>query len=184
MKFKVKIGKEISEKMVRDACAVDAIVYPENMRGDPDSCVGFFRKNPNIYTMIVNSDNNDLVGYINMMPLKEDDFKKLALGKFSDSEIMKNGPVAYDKPGKYWIYCCSIGIVPKYQNSAPVLMLISTVKSFIKRLEGKGFTIAGMAAEAISQDGEKMCKRLGFEKVCKSTAGYPVYARKGHFADD
>lgn len=165
--------------MIKEACAIDSMVFPPDLRGEFKTCLGYWRKNPEVYTMIIDNASKRVIGYTNIMPLDKDTFQKLKEGMISDTDIAKIGPIRYRDRGPYYLYLCSAAVEPVYRNAAPILIISAAVKESMKRLHDSGYEIAEVAAEAISEDGEKQCKRLGLKFVAVSTSGYPIYWKRG-----
>ena len=150
----------MEEKKIIDAYKLDREVYREEYCVDPEICLGWYKINPDIYT-ILEDDNNNLVGYVNLMPISKDTYDLIRSGNFreSDLEVLK-----YTE-GINYLYFSSIVIKPDQQNYKTFIKLYNKlVSKFIDMFE-RNIKIGSIIAYVVSDNGLRFCKLVGMKNI-------------------
>ena len=134
MKYKIITGHNIQYKDIEDAIYLDSLSYKDCYRGKFKDCINWYKANPDIYMMIKTS--NQIIAYINVMPLYEKCYNKIKDGNFIDINIEPNMIMKYEKNNTSNIYLSSIVIHPDYQNGL-ILKILFGISPLIFILEIK-----------------------------------------------
>ena len=124
-------GIQVTKEMINQAVEIDNLNYPPELRGVRETCYSWHDKNPDIYTMILDSNTKKIIGYINGMPLDKEYYNKIIEGDMMDVTILPDFIKTYDLPDFYYLYFASIGIHPSYQNSNAFKVLYD---AFVEKL--------------------------------------------------
>lgn len=173
MKYKIITGHEVQNKDIEDAIFLDNLSYIDCFRGKFEDCINWYKVNPDIYIMI--KILNQIIAYINIMPLNEECYNKIKDGNFIDVNIKPNMIMKYEKNNTYNIYLSSIVIHPDYRNGFIFKILFDSMfKKFIEMSKNNIF-IKRILSDVVTIKGEKIAKFLGMHKVNKSLHNSSIY---------
>jgi len=134
----------------------------------------WYRRNPHIYTVLLSGDT--VVGYCNAMPLREDAFRAILVGKLADGEIMPDMIETLDRPGSYRLFCCGVAILKECRHRGMALRtLLSALYRKWEALADRGCVITELAGVAWSEDGRSMCEGFGLRPLRRHEAFGDVY---------
>ena len=167
-KYSILGGSEITTEHIIGALNIDYICYPEEYHLSEDACIGYYHKNPFIYFIAVDSLGN-VVGYINFSPITDNKYEELRSGKYIDTVITKDDILAYEANNKYSVYFSSICVHPQNRKQGVATSLIEELLRFIEELKKQDIEINRIVADAVSDSGYMLLKKLGFSKVRDSS---------------
>ena len=173
--FSVLNSSRITHSHIDQAIEIDKLNYPEQLRGIADFCYAWHDRNQDIYTMIIDPLTNNVVGYINAMPLEQGYYNKIKSGKTLDTEIPANEIRQYNFPDFYFLCFSSIGIHPSYQNTGAFRFLY---EAFIKKLVDlarKEIFFVEIIADAVTEEGLRLCNYAGMKEFCKTNHNSAIY---------
>ena len=175
--LKLISGVEVTEKDLKEALLLDSIVYDEIDDGHftIEKCLAWHSINPDIYFMLKDEKIDAVVGYVNVAPVTEDCYNRIATGKIWDNTIDENSILSYDFPGLYHLNFTSIAVNPIYRNHGAVLQLMEAVINKLIELSQKGIYFKAMIADAVSPAGEKICRMVGMDVLTESNRGTKIY---------
>jgi len=173
--FEIVQGKNITEHQIGEAIEIDCAIYKTEYRGIPDICLQWFRRNPDIYTFIIDKHTNKVVGYINSMPLEESYYEKIESGEVIDVNIPTEVIRTYDFPDFYKLYLCSVAVHPDYQGTIAFKMLYEAYFDKLLYLARNDIYITEMLGDVVSEDGEKLAKFIGMKKLKDTTHESSIY---------
>lgn len=154
---------------VEKAIKLDKMVFNSIDVGDIKRCMSWVQKEPNIYTFLWL--NKKLIGYINLMPLYADAYKKVLSGKLRDYEIDADIIKPFRKGDNKCLFT-SIVIHPKYRDTEAILRLWNGFIYKINELESQGMMISSVVADCVSVDGIKyMVNNFKSRYICNSSGG-------------
>ena len=142
--------------------------------------------NPDIYSFLIKQDGTEeVIGYINAMPLKKETFEKLLKGKVHDHEIQPDDILPYDSSSKNLdIYVMSIALKPEFQNKHLDLkeygfekLYKSLIDKTINYYLNTGNKVNRIAAIGWTDKGKKLCKFMGMRQtgVFEEQTEKPIY---------
>jgi hypothetical protein len=108
--------------------------------------------------------NGKLIGYLNYLCIKDSTYNKIIESNITIDDFELNEIVEYQE-GDNYITINSIVIKKEYQDTNIIKYLTDGLLSKLKMLEENNKHIAGINGIAISEDGIKFFKNLGFTNV-------------------
>lgn len=150
LKILYKVNEDIINKMIE----LDGMVFKEEDRGTLKGCKEWLKCNPDIYTVILYDD--EVIGYINFMPITTDAYVKIYKGQLKDYELQPKDIIKFFENGTFNYLFTSIVIKPEYQDTNVVRELWN---GFLKNLMQKEIGVDKVIADCVSQDGENFVKR-------------------------
>ncbi len=174
-KFSVISGYDVSEKDIYEAILLDKMVYPEEYWLECETCLSWFKVNPDIYVMIKDNETQKVVAYTNVSPITDECYEDIKNGHFIDTGITADMILSYNMPFPYNIYFSSVVIHPDYQNTEVFMKLFNAIIERFITLGKQEVFIKRMVADAVSPEGEKFCKMFGMKKVDESDHNSTIY---------
>lgn len=178
-KYSVVIKPKNITKYLDQAIKIDYQHYNEEQTGILETCIKWYEANNDIYTFII--DNNDnVVAYFNAMLLEEEIFEKLKKGTFFDNNITPDSIITPFLPGTYRLYFCSIAI-DKNHNNNKIEIFSLLYKSFFHKLRewaDNDFYIEEIIADAITSDGKNISQSFGLTKIKETDHSSTLYYAK------
>ncbi len=174
-RYQVKPNDKITFEDIADAVQLDHIVFPGMEHVDPQECWKWFTLNPDIYVFIKDTVTDRVVAYTNTSPITEECYDKIRSGEFLTTNITDDMILNFDMPYPYSLYFFSIVIHPSHQNTNLFFMLVNELVEKFIRLSAREVYIKRMIADAITSNGEKICKLFGMQKVTESAHDSTLY---------
>ena len=113
--YKIIEGESVTKEHIQKALLLDRKYYniSDSEQFDIEKCISWYNHNNQIYTMIKDSKNGDIVGYINTAPISLKCYEEIKAGKYPDAEINDTEIISYEvslSPKTYILYFASIVI--------------------------------------------------------------------------
>jgi len=171
-------GMEVTEKDFKEALLLDRMVYDgmEGAQFNIEKCLAWHKINPDIYFVLRDVELDTLVGYVNVAPVTENCFNQIATGGIWDSAIEENAVLPYDFPGLYHVNFTSIAVNPLYRTSGVFIRLMNAVVAKMLDLSQREIYFKAMIADAVTPEGEKICRMFGMDWVAKTTHDSNIYS--------
>ncbi len=166
--FKIIFGEQIKDNHLIDALKLDQMVYKDIYQIDFERCKAFIKRNPEIYIMAVN-ENDEVVGYINYSPISSEMYDKMLGGEEIDSNITPEDIKAYKPGSDHQIYFSSICVHPDFRKQGVAKTLLTFLKEYEENLEKKGIHISKVVADAVSDSGRNILISNGFKFIKESS---------------
>lgn len=173
--FRVVRGKALSMDHLCQAVEIDAHWYPEAFRGTLETCLPWFERNPLIYTMLVDSRSDQVIGYFNAMPVTDAYFEELKTGAHSDMETTPDDICTYDFPDTYKLYFSSIALHPDFAEPAATKALFDAFMAHIVELAENDFWFSEMLVDAVTPAGEQLARRFGMTRLHPTSHDSSIY---------
>ena len=151
---KLKIINKVDDEIIKKMIEIDAMVFKEEDRGTLEGCKKWVKCNPNIYTVLMYDD--EVIGYINFMPITTDAYIKIYNGQLKDYELQPKDIINFFENGTFNCLFTSIVIKPEHQNTNAVRELWN---GFLDNIKQKKLKIDKVIIDCVSEDGEKFVKR-------------------------
>lgn len=168
-------GREVTEKMLQEALLIDRQIYTESFRADIATCLKWRHHNPDIYTVIIDNYTQQLVGYINAMPICDEWFLKLEKDLDSDADFPLEVIRKYDLPDYYKLHVCSFALDANYRGLSAFPVLYDAFIDNLCVLAKSGVYISDVLAFAVTEQGEKLANYIGMKMGRRSAKGFNVY---------
>lgn len=174
-RFQCIHGTDITERYFKHCLEIDQQVYPEIYQGNLALCSAWFEKNPFIYTLIIDTTIDNVVGYLNAMPITDTLYNLIMQGQSMDTDISPDHILSYENHATYRLYLCSLAVAPDYQKTEVFPLLFNAFLRNLKQLAERDIQIKQMIAEAVSKKGISFCKRNQFENVIETQDNTILY---------
>ena len=115
-----------------------------------EKCLKWHKYNPQIYTILKKHGTNEILGYTNIIPIKDKCYEQLREGLYADIKIIDENIIAYRSPGAYSLYFVSLAT-----NNTSEEFTNYLIYSFIEKL-------INLAEE------DKFVKRVLFRPITKT----------------
>lgn len=173
--YRIVHGKDITADMLRVALAIDVGVYPLEFQSDEATCLAWQTRNPDIYTAIVDTRTEALVGYINAMPVTDECFTTLENDASNDAQIPLQAIRTYDLADFYKLHISSFALAQDYQATNAFRLLYEAFVSKLLDLARKEIFFTEVLAYALTDLGEKLAKHAGMKCIRTSKDGFRIY---------
>lgn len=155
------IISQAEEKDVLSMLELNYKIYPKEWHVSPEFVFEVLKKNKEVYNLI--KINGEVKGISTFFPLDEQTYHGVLKGEINERELC-NYLLDYEQPKEVYLYLISI-IVDISENHDKVYSrpLILNIPNQLKKIIEKGMIIKEIGAIAISEDGNNILKRIGFE---------------------
>lgn len=174
--FKIVKGRDASESHLKQCIEIDELIYPLEMQGIYENCLDWFRRNPEIYTFIVDTETDCTVGYVNAMPVSESVHEALVNETILDTKIPTEDILTYQQEGTYILYFSSLAVHPEYQNTKAFTLLYDAFMSHLIDLANRGIFFSKVIAEGVTTKGSRICRLSGLKPIFVMNGGYTLYS--------
>ena len=140
----------------------------------------WIRRNPDIYTFLIDRETRTPAGYINAMPVNDDLYNEIRSGRVTDNKV----PEASIRPflGTVKIYLMSIAIDEKYRRwgdgilqQAYVQLLTGFLDKLIYYARNSGVRTTHLLATAWTPEGRGMCEFFSMREIGKDAFGDSIF---------
>lgn len=168
-RVKIVSGSRVTSDMISQALQLDRISYDEVYFLDLNTCLGYYKKNSEIYIMALDERKGDVIGYINYSPVYKATFDKLVSGNMIDTGITEDDIRTYPRYAplsSYYGYFSSIVVHPAHrQHLVATQMLEHWTKLIVQLARERRVFFRGIVADAVSDIGEHLLSQMGFSLV-------------------
>lgn len=151
---KIKILNKVDDNVLKKMIELDCMVFRKEDRGTLKVCRKWLKCNPDIYTVLMYDD--EVVGYINFMPITPEAYRKIYNGQLKDYDLQTKHVLKFSSKEPLNCLFTSIVIKPEYQDTNAVIELWN---GFLENIKQKQLKIGKVVVDCVSQDGEKFVKR-------------------------
>lgn len=141
----------------------------------PEIVTRWFYCNSDIYTILKDKASNRVVGYINAMPVSQEGFEQILSGCFNESELGFDEIQPYTRPGFYRLYFCSIAILREFRTPTNLRKLLDGFCVKWGRLAHQNIFVSEVAADAVTEEGQKLCSAFGMRRVATTDRDSNIY---------
>ena len=168
-------GEAVKWSHIVDATEIDKLVYPESYWTAPDVLAKWHARNADILNMVVDDRTGKAIGCLTAVPIEQDVFAKILAGTVHDLSLGPDSIREYDLPDFYALYLASVVVHPSYRGERVFNLMYAAFLDSLLDLARRDIYISEVAADAVSQDGERLCRFAGMQKVCASDHGSTMY---------
>lgn len=109
----------------------------------------------------VRNSNNEVIASVNILPLNERTFYDIYNNKMNEADVVSSQIQRYENSKEYYLYLSSISINQNYRNNYRVITtLLKGCIDLYTLLTNRNIKIIKMMADASTEHGEKVCKKL------------------------
>ncbi len=134
--------------------------FPNDNITPAEEVLKWYKKN-NLTCIGVRNSNNEVIASVNILPLNERTFYDIYNNKMNEADVIDSQIETYEGNKEYYLYLSSISIKKNYRNNYHVIMtLLEGCINLYKLLIDKNIKIIKIMADASTEHGEKLCKKL------------------------
>jgi hypothetical protein len=142
---------------------------------DEDILRSWYLACSDIWTILADRSTNEIVGYINAMPVNKETFDLIRGGKFQEGEFGIENFEPYTRPGFYYLYFCSIAIREDRRTIGNLRKLLDGFMEKLWRLSHQNIFIREIIADAVTTDGVQLCESFGMRQIGSSDRSSSLY---------
>ena len=134
--------------------------FPNDNITPAEEVLKWYEKN-SLTCIGIRNSNNEVIASVNILPLKEQTFYDIYDNKINEADVIDSQIEIYESNKEYYIYLSSISIDKNYRNNYRVITtLLKGCIDLYKLLTNRNITIIKIMADASTEHGEKVCKKL------------------------
>lgn len=156
LKIDYKFNLEDFEKMED----IEHSYFPNDNITPAEEVLKWYQKN-NLTCIGVRNSNNEVIASVNILPLNERTFYDIYNNKMNEADVVSSQIERYENSKEYYLYLSSISINQNYRNNYRVITtLLKGCIDLYTLLTNRNIKIIKMMADASTEHGEKVCKKL------------------------
>ena len=139
---------------------IEHLYFPNDNITPAEEVLKWYKKN-NLTCIGVRNNNNEVIASVNILPLNERTFYDIYNNKMNEADVIDSQIEIYESNKEYYLYLSSISINKNYRNNYRVIKtLLKGCIDLYKLLIDRNITIIKIMADASTEHGEKICKKL------------------------
>ena len=178
-RYAVLRGRDVPKEDVEAIIALDRESFAEAYQVAPEQDIALFEANRENGLVVKDSKTGEVVAYSMLLPVREEVYERILTGKFVDTALTPDMVLPLDRPGIYRMYFASIVIHPKHRGASLLLTMFNAMVEDFIALAERGIFGASLAADVVSQDGEKFAKLFGLVELRKTDHASSIYEVSG-----
>lgn len=134
--------------------------FPNDNITPAEEVLKWYQKN-NLTCIGVRNSNNEVIASVNILPLNKRTFYDIYNNKMNEADVIDSQIEIYEGNKEYYLYLSSISINKNYRNNYRVIKtLLKGCIDLYKLLMDRNIKIIKIMADASTEHGEKVCKKL------------------------
>ena len=134
--------------------------FPNDNITPAEEVLKWYQKN-NLTCIGVRNSNNEVIASVNILPLNERTFYDIYNNKMNEADVVSSQIERYENSKEYYLYLSSISINQNYRNNYRVITtLLKGCIDLYTLLTNRNIKIIKIMADASTEHGEKICKKL------------------------
>ena len=178
-RYVVLRGKDVPPEDVEAIISLDRESFAEAYQVEPEQDIALFKANRENGLVIKDSKTGAVVAYSMLLPVRDEIYERILTGKFVDTALTPDMVLPFDRPGIYRMYFASIVIHPEHRGASLLLTMFDAMVADFIALAERGIFGASLAADVVSQDGEKFAKLFGLSKIRRTDHASNIYEVSG-----
>ena len=178
-RYVVMRGKDVALEDVEAIIALDRESFAEAYQVAPEQDIELFKANRENGLVIKDSKTGAVVAYSMLLPVRDEIYDRILTGRFIDTALTPDMVLTFDSPGVYRMYFASIVIHPAHRGASLLLTMFDAMVADFVALAERGIFGASLAADVVSQDGEKFAKLFGLSEMRKTDHASRIFEVRG-----
>ena len=134
--------------------------FPNDNITPAEEVLKWYKKN-NLTCIGVRNSNNEVIASVSILPLNANTFYDIYDNKMNEADVIDSQIEIYESNKEYYLYLSSISINKNYRNNYHVIKtLLEGCIDLYKLLIDRNIKIIKIMADASTEHGEKICKKL------------------------
>lgn len=185
MEYHILTGENFDESFLPNIMAVERACYTDEYVGCLEQMIARYRQNPRTFVCVMDSEDN-LAGHINFFPVKSALWEEIVETGMTirDDDIMPEELADYSTTEPNRLFIISVAVAPAYRDDRNVIRkLTDGFIDYLNALRAEGCAIGGIAATAVSDDGQKFLSSRMFGLYREIENDNKVYLCEGAYLD-
>lgn len=155
--------------------------FPNDNITPAEEVLKWYQRN-NLTCIGVRNSNSEVIANVNLLPLKEKTFYDIYNNKINEADVIESQIETYENNKEYYLYLSSISISQNYRNNYYVITtLLKGCINLYKLLIDKNIKIIKIMADASTEHGEKICKKLlNMDYIRNTSHNSKIYYMNGN----
>ncbi len=167
---------DITDADIIECYNIERLLLPHELISPVEVVLEWYRYNNYIMHGVRDIETKKLIAFINAIPITDSLFAEIEKGNYVDTHIPISEIREYNIPDFYKLYLCSFCVHPEYHNSnAFKLLYDSFIDLLLELASKKDIYISDLIADAVTPDGEKLCKIVDMKHICNSSHKSNIY---------
>lgn len=173
------------KRIFKQSNDIDKATYPQLYNESPismETALSWYRIEKNIWSFVKNIYTDEILAYINSIPVDDETYGKFMIGELDESSLQSNQIQELDISKNYNLIILSIAIKKGIQYEENTLhkgriaeILIMAAITKISSYNKKKIKLRKIGAVAWTAEGEKLCKGFCMTKSEISFGEFPYY---------
>ena len=139
---------------------IEHAYFPNENITPAEEVLRWYEKN-NLTCIGVRNSNNKIIASVSILPLHRNVFNDIYENKMNEADVISEQIEIYEDNKSYLLYLSSISIDEKYRNNYKVITtLLKGCMNLLNILMRRNINIEKVMADASTNHGEKICKKL------------------------
>lgn len=113
-------------------------------------------------------DDGRIIGFTDMLPVKQEIFDRLVTGTFNDKYLTTDGLVSMEGLRKgdivNLLFSCVL-VEKEYRKTDALKILLNATMDYYRSFVEKGILIDSIVTSNVTEAGERFSERMGFERI-------------------
>lgn len=170
----VRVLRSLEYVHFEQMAQLELLYYGEEYITPPREAYGWYLRYP--YTVIAAADADNVVGFVNLFPVKPVIYEALRAGRFNDHFLTLDGVediyAADDAPLYMFLSCIVVHAAYRAQGLTRFLL-----QKAVAQYAPLRHRCTEVVTDNVTADGEGFSRRYGFRLLCCSDHGSAVYAQ-------
>jgi hypothetical protein len=173
------VKKELTLDDYLEMQRLEADYYSNDHITPAEEAARWHRHNP--WTGVVLTCNNDIVGFIDILPVSEPVFNQIEEGRINDREMTTehflSEQVLFQQNGSpvYLFFSCAV-IRQDFRGSDALGHLLKAYLEQLHMLLDRGVVFLRVAGDCVTEEGERFSRKIGLTYQCDSDHGTRIYS--------
>ena len=175
--LKLVTGRDITKKDLEQTAYLEQSMFAEYDCGQYtfEQFERWHKLNPNMFFLLKDTMIDKIIGYILIVPITKECYEKRLNGNLLDVDIDDNSILSYDYPGLYYLNIAGKAISEVYRDSYALLQLMNAFIDKIAELSKYEIYVKSLIMEAISREGQRICKMFGMKPQMNTARNTTIY---------
>ncbi len=127
-------------------------------------------------SIVVIEHNGEIVGFMNMFPIKDEIFNKIKNGEYNDKFMTYKDVVLLDEREEliHNLFLSCIVIHEKYRGGEALKILLQEYLRIYEQYVSRGFKFNNVITDNVTENGVKFSKKIGLKPIIESDHGSTI----------
>ncbi len=178
------VKKDLTLEDYREMQGLEADYYTEDYITPAEEAARWAGHNP--WAGVVLTCGNEIVGFLDVLPVGESVFNQIAAGTLNDREMTTehflSQEMLFQQGGepRHLFFSCAV-VRRDYRGTDALKYLLKAYLDQLHTLLERGVVFQKVAGDCVTEEGERFSRKIGLSYQCESDHGTRIYT--GTFSD-